>query len=563
MKNQQLDGLATSWKGLTVGQRAALVTAVFGLSLGGWFAYTKVSQVKYSVLFANVDDKTASDVLTKLDAKGVPHKLDGNGTRILVPTSQLASTRLALAGEGVTGQAIPKGFDEIFANQGLASSDFEQRVNYERALEGELARTLLAMEPVAGANVQLSIPEQSIFIGNGAGQSKVPTASVMLSLRHELTKKQVDTIANMIASSVEGLKADQVTIASSDGTLLRAPGQDAAAGGSTANIDITRDFETQLSTRLTELARTLTGEAGATVEVRAVLDFTQATVEKEVINPDKNTPVASHELTETWTGTGTAPGGVTGVDGGPLGASGSGNGTYNKSDKTTTFTPGDRTITKSTTNTPSVTKLSIAVVIPVPNKAAGAAGSAGAAPSNNNATGAVKTSTVDDAMLTRLIGSAAGIDTTRGDTIEVAMVPAAASSDLALITDPNAPAGSAAAAAAAAAAKPPTNLIAEAAGGGAFVMLLLTLYMRRRRKKKEKQRALLAGIPNGKAAKGKKASKHDPVSPTAVMPTANAWTAQAADPDRAAVDEIKGDLERMLAESPESLAALLSSWMAQ
>ncbi len=553
MKNQQLDGLATSWKGLTVGQRAGLVTAVLGLSLGAYFVYGKVTEIKYSVLYANVDDKTASDVLTKLDAKGVPHKLDGNGSRIMVPTDQLASVRLALAGEGVTGQAVPKGFDEIFANQGLASSDFEQRVNYERALEGELARTLLAMEPVAGANVQLSIPEQSIFIGNGAGKTKVPTASVMLSLRHELTKKQIDTVANMIASSVEGLSADQVTIASSDGALLRAPGQDAASGGSTKNIEITRDFESQLSGRLTELARTLSGEAGATVEVRAVLDFTESTVEKEVIDPNKNTQVAAHESTETWTGTGAPAGGVTGVDGGPVGASGSGNGTYNKSDKTTTFTPGDRTITKSTTSTPSVTKLSIAVVVPVPNGPA----AAGSAAAGANDAAAANTTKVDDAMLSRLIGSAAGIDTKRGDTIEVAMVPVAATAAGNLITDPGT------GGVATAAAKPQTNLLAAAAGGGAFVMLIIALYMRRRRKKKDRQRAMMAGVATGKGAKQKKGGKNEPIAPTAAMPVANDWNAHAPDPERAAVDEIKGDLERMMAESPESLAALLSSWMAQ
>ena len=118
-------------------------------------------EVDWAVLYANVDDTTASDVLAGLDAHGIPYQVDGNGTRILVPRRQLATTRVTLAGEGITAQPVPQGFDEIFANQGLASSDFEQRVNYERALEGELARTLLAMEPVAGAHVQLSIPEQS------------------------------------------------------------------------------------------------------------------------------------------------------------------------------------------------------------------------------------------------------------------------------------------------------------------------------------------------------------------------------------------------------------------
>ena len=88
---------------------------------------------------------------------------------------------------------MPEGFDEIFAKQGLASSDFEQRVNYQRALEGELARTLLAMEPVPGARVQLSIPEQSLFVGSRRGPAKTPAASVMLELRRDLTAAESDT----------------------------------------------------------------------------------------------------------------------------------------------------------------------------------------------------------------------------------------------------------------------------------------------------------------------------------------------------------------------------------
>ena len=585
MKNQQLDGYANKWKALTIGHRVIILTTVVGLSVGGYIAYGKATATKYSVLFANLDDKTASDVLAKLDAKGIPHELEANGTRILVPTDQLASSRLELASVGVTGQAVPKGFDEIFSNQGLASSDFEQRVNYERALEGELARTLLAMEPVAGASVQLSIPQQSIFIGDGSTPGEKPTASVMLSLKRPLTAAETSTVANMIASSVEGLTPQQVTIASSDGTLLQAAGEDTSAGGSGAtakNLQVTRDYETTMADRLTQLARTISGEPGATVQVRAVLDFTQSSTEHETIDPTKNTPTADHTTTESWSGTGSTAGGTTGSSGGPIGAgTNGGNGTYSKSDHTTTFTPGDRTITKSTQTSPTVTKLSIAVVVPVatasPNAAAAAAAVAAAAAATSatattvagatatttaattTPTTTLATSTVDSAMLSRLIGSAAGIDATRGDTIEVAIVPAVATDTGALITNqslqPATPP-----------VKPLTTVYAEAAGGGAVAMLLLVMIMRRRRKKKEKLQALINGDATGRKGNKKKGSKKDGAAdPTDVMPVVPGRMTPVADtdPDRVAVDEIKGDLEKMLAESPESLAALLSSWMAK
>ncbi|MCU1393264.1 MAG: fliF [Ilumatobacteraceae bacterium] len=564
---------------MSIGTRVTILITVVGLAVGGFVVYGKATATKYSVLYANLDDKTASDVLAKLDAKGIAHQIDGNGTRILVPTAQLATARLDLAAEGVTGQAVPKGFDEIFANQGLASSDFEQRVNYERALEGELARTLLAMDPVSGANVQLSIPEQSIFIGDSnSTPGEKPTASVMLSLKRPLTADEVNTVANMIGSSVEGLTPQEVTIASSDGTLLQAAGDDTAAGStggasSTKNLEITRDYENTLSTRLTDLARTLTGQPGATVEVRAVMDFTQSTVEKEVIDPTKNTPTADHTTTETWTGTGATAGGTTGVDGGPTG-SGSGNGTYNKSDQTTTYTPGDRTITKSTETSPTVTRLSIAVVVPVASASSATTGAATGAASTASSTATstastvagattastIATTTVDDAMLKRVIGSAAGIDSTRGDTIEVALVPAMATDTGALITDAT-PDGTTPTPA-----KPLTTMYAEAAGAGAVAMLLIIGLLRRRKKKKARLQELINGGPiAGKSKKNKKKDKgEETMTPTITMPAVSYRPGDSAnDPDKLAVDEIKGDLERMLNESPESLAALLSSWMAK
>lgn len=534
-----LDGAGAKWRGLGLGQRMTIVSLVIGVAIAGYVGYQRMNAPNWAVLYANVDDATASDVLAGLDAHGIAHKVDGNGTRILVPKEQLSSSRLALAGDGITAQPQPEGFDEIFANQGLASSDFEQRVNYERALEGELARTLLTMEPVAGARVQLTIPEPSIFVGDGTTQTDKPTASVVLSLRRDLTRAEGDTVANVIASSVQGLTPDQVTIAAADGTLLRAAGSSdaGAAAGSTKNIEVTREFENGLSTRLTELARTLTGQPNAKVEVRAVLDFTESTVEQETIDPAKNTPTAEHESTEKWTGSGGTAGGVASVDGGPIGASGSSNGTYEKTDKTTTYTPGDRTVTRSTTSTPAVTRLSVAVVVPVAPDANGKA-----------------TSTVDEDTLSRVLGPAAGIDTKRGDTIEVAVVPAAVTDTGELITDTSTTPTPVTASA------PPTTLMAEAAGGGAFVMLLLALVMRRRRKKKEPRRAAAAGTiaPSGKQAKGRQADAApiEGMPPTVHAPLPN-------DPDRQAVDEIKGDLERMLNESPESLAALLSTWMAK
>jgi flagellar M-ring protein FliF len=218
-------------------------------------------------------------------------------------------------------------------------------------------------------------------------------------------------------------------------------------------------------------------------------------------------------------------------------------------DRTTTFTPGDRTITRSTTSTPTLNRLSVAVVVPV-----------------TPAEDGTITPPVDDQTVQRVLASAAGLDQARGDTIEVASVPANAADTGELITEeevaPAAPASSG----------PMTML--PGIGIGVGLMVVVGFLARRRRKKKAAQ--VLAATsqmlyPGGGemtvAAKGRKAKKAAKAGDTTgaapatmQMPVSRSTDL---DPDHQAVEEIRADLERMLAESPESLAALLSAWMAK
>jgi flagellar M-ring protein FliF len=539
---QLLGTLGARWKALTPGRRmaAGLIGAL--VLVGAYVAYAQTSKTDWGVLYANLDDETASGVMQQLDADGVTYKLDGNGSRILVPQAALAATRLRLAGEGVTGQPVPPGFEEVFAGQGLATSDFEQRVNYERALEGELARTLLAMEPVRGANVQLSLPERSLYIGTGADEQAMPSASVLLSLDRPLTDREVDTVANVVSSAVEGLTPEEVTIAATDGQLLQAAGADTTGTGSTESIEVTREYEQALATRLTELVRVATGSPAATVEVRADLDFTSTNTERETIDPTRNTPTAEQTLTETYTGTGTAAGTV-GIDGGPIDPAAGGEGTYSKEERTTEFLPGDRTVTRSESTAPTIRRLNLAVVVPV----ATAAGGTPVAP-------------IDQATIQAVVSSAAGLDAARGDTFALAVVPAVATDDGELVMSPEV------AATEAAAGRSPALL---GVAGGVAGMGILMLVLRRRRRQRAKALAaelaelgspeqLATAVAGGRRARRRRRADDAPVPALATAAAAEL----AVDPDRAAVDDIRADLERMLNESPESLAALLSTWMA-
>ena len=124
------------WSATPIGKRIFLLTAILTLGFGGWMAFGRITAPTYAVLYGNMTDVQASTVLAKLDAKGIPHKMEGNGTRILVPSDQLVAARIAMAAQGVGDRTMPAGWS-ILDNQGLATSDMRQRIDYQRALECE------------------------------------------------------------------------------------------------------------------------------------------------------------------------------------------------------------------------------------------------------------------------------------------------------------------------------------------------------------------------------------------------------------------------------------------
>ncbi len=540
-----LDNLLVKWKGLAPQRRILLAAAVATLLIGGYMLTSSMNAVTWAVLYANVDDATASNVMASLDGKGIQYKLDGNGTRILVPVESLDTTRIALANEGISGQAVPDGFAEIFDNQGLSTTDFAQQVNYERALEGELARTVLEMEAVDGASVQLSIPEKSIFVGASSDDQDKPTASVLIEPAKPLTQEEVDTIANLISSSVPGLAPADITVASTDGTLLKSPGGGGLGASGSDILEQTQAYEASMSQRLTKLVRDITGSNDASVEVRAELDFTEKSVEQRTVDPTNNTPTAETRSEETWEGTGVVPGGVAGVDGGPTDATSDGTGSYTKLDETITYTMGDETVTKQNSTTPTIVRLGVAVVIPpLPEDAA-----------------------ITAADIENAVRSAASLQDDRGDSITVIEALGAAmageegvDADGGLVTDP----------VVAPVAGISPMFVVIAAVFGAVLMLAVLGFRKKRRGKKAALAAALAAmsdptlvglapvVAEAKKAKKKKRKKGEPEEEAEAVP---ALIGPDLAGDKAAMEEIRSDLEKILNESPESLATLLSSWM--
>ena len=178
----------------------------------------------YQLLYSNLSAEDANRVVNILKNGSVPYQLIENGTAVMVPDSMVNSLRIQIAGEGnLVGQGI--GF-EIFDTVQMGQTDFVQRINYQRALQGELARTLSDFPNVESARVHLVIPEKSLFIE----EQQEPSASVILRLKEpgkRFDKKEIDSMVNLLTMAVEGLESFNVSISDNNGKALYSPKEEA------------------------------------------------------------------------------------------------------------------------------------------------------------------------------------------------------------------------------------------------------------------------------------------------------------------------------------------------
>ncbi|MCL6620865.1 MAG: flagellar M-ring protein FliF [Syntrophobacterales bacterium] len=240
---------------------------------------------EYGVLFAHLSQEDAAAIVAKLRNKKVPYRLEAGGTSILVPKQDVYELRLLLASEG-----IPKGGGvgfEIFDRQNLGVTDFVQRLNYQRALQGELARTLTGMPEIAEARVHIVTPKESLFLEDQQRAS----ASVAVKLRpgRRLSPQQIDGIVHLVATAVPGLSPSQVTVVDLDGRILSKPPDALTPGGlSTAQMSFQRQVEEGYERKLQSLFDQLVGPQKSVIRVTAELDFQKIDIREETFTPNKD-----------------------------------------------------------------------------------------------------------------------------------------------------------------------------------------------------------------------------------------------------------------------------------
>ena len=272
--------------GMSMGRRLAFM-AGGALLIGGFVALLLwVNQPDYQTLYAGLAQRDASQVVSKLKDLKVPYHLEGDGGTIKVPQENLYEARLALAGEGMPrGQGI--GF-EVFNKVEMGTTDFVQKINYQRALQGELARTISSFGEVEEARVHIVMPRDSLFVE----EEKKPSAGVVVRLAagKTLSPSQIAGIVHLVASAVPDLTDDRVTVVDTKGNLIyrkQADTPDFAAGLTATQMEYQRNYEKTMRAKVQSMLEEVLGEGKAVVRVAADLDFTRTNITQDLFDPEQ------------------------------------------------------------------------------------------------------------------------------------------------------------------------------------------------------------------------------------------------------------------------------------
>ena len=388
-------------KGFSAAQRTIAILAIAALVLGGIALASWLGKASYAPLFTGLAAADASSITDQLQTDGVPFQLTDGGATILVPQAQVYSERLKAASNGLPSSN--EGGYSLLDKMGVTSSEFQQDVTYKRAMEGELAKTIGAMDGVQTATVQLAIPEKSVFVS----EEKDPTASVFIATENgtQLSTDQVQAVVHLTSASVEGMQPTDVSVVDAKGQTLSAVGTGATGSGA----DQAADYDAATSKKIQDLLDTTLGAGNATVVVSGTMNQESGTRTSESYTSPTSGPVALNEssTTEEYGAGAGAGNGATGVLGPdniavPNGTatSGAGDDGY-KNESATKNNAVDHTTETTQLPAGGLDRQTISVAL-------------------NSKASAVQNANLQS--INDLVSAAAGVDQARGDQVKVAMM---------------------------------------------------------------------------------------------------------------------------------------------
>ncbi len=407
-----------------IGLMLAVATAT-ALLVGAWL-WSQTPD--YRVLYANVTDRDGGEIVAALSQMNVPYRVSDGGGAILVPSDQVHDIRLRLASEGLPrGSSV--GF-ELMENTRLGTSQFLEQVNYQRALEGELARSIKALAAVRNARVHLAIPKPSVFLR----ESQKPSASVLVDLfpGRQIETGQVSSIAHLVSSSVPNLPLTNVTVVDQTGKLLSA--KDAADDSALdpRQLKYTKQIEQSIVKRIETILEPFVGAENVRAQVTADVDFSQIEAAEELYRPNQQTEAAvrssqSQESMRTEAAQGGVPGAFSNqppdraeapIETSPAGGDGRAQGDANNQGTPPPVSSNkdsrvlyevDKTVRHTRQSVGTVKRLSVAVVVNH-KRVAGGEGNANLVPRT----------TEEMNQITDLVRQSMGYSEARGDALSVA-----------------------------------------------------------------------------------------------------------------------------------------------
>ena len=268
-------------KFMPASKRAIFISVVALVITGFVFMFIWANQVDFQPLYTNLPPEDASDIVSKLKEERVPYKLKGDGSIVLVPADQIYELRLNLASKG-----LPRGGSvgfEIFDHVDFNTTEFVQRLNYQRALQGELMRTINQFKEVINSKVLIVFPRESLFVED----MQPPSASILLNLRSILSPDKVISIVHLVACAVEGLTPERITVADTTGkTLFKGGGADENGFLAGTKLDYQRNLEKTIGDRVQSMLDAVLGGGKAIVRVSAEIDFNKIETSEEIYDPD-------------------------------------------------------------------------------------------------------------------------------------------------------------------------------------------------------------------------------------------------------------------------------------
>lgn len=277
--------------------RLAMLAATAAVLIGFFvFLGMKVTQPKMVLLYGGLDLQESGEIVTRLEAQKIPYQLGANGAQILVPEDRVLRTRMSLAEAGLPAGG-GAGYELFDKTNALSATNFMQNLNHLRALEGELSRTIRAIDQVQSARVHLVLPRREVF----SRDQREPSASIVVRTRGgRLDQPQVRAIQNLVAAAVPDLKPTRIAVVDDRGNLLAGTQEEADPATATANrmVELRRQAEDRLRKNIEALIERSVGVGNVRAEVTVDMDFDRVTTNQELFDPDQQVVRSTQTITE-------------------------------------------------------------------------------------------------------------------------------------------------------------------------------------------------------------------------------------------------------------------------